>query len=110
MSLNRLTAPGQLYPGDFLRSNNNAATATFTADGNFVVTTTKQVWETSSAGNGGAFIIMQADGNLVIYDGNDTPIWASQTGGNGGPASQLCLADDGHLQILDGGKLIWSRH
>jgi hypothetical protein len=51
-------------------------------------------------------LIMQHDGNLVLYD-NMTPIWASHTGGTG--ARRARMRKDGHFVLEDGhGKVVWA--
>jgi hypothetical protein len=40
---------------------------------------------------------MQADGNLVVYNADATPVWASNTAGN--PGSRLIVQDDGNVVI-----------
>lgn len=50
---------------------------------------------------------MQYDGNLVLYQ-NNQPIWATHTEGHGG--AHLAVQDDGNLTVFDGyGNLLWSR-
>jgi len=46
-------------------------------------------------------LIMQGDGNLVIYDPNDSPIWASNTEGKGTPKYKYIMQQDGNLVIYD---------
>ncbi|MFF9335264.1 mannose-binding protein [Streptomyces albogriseolus] len=50
--------------------------------------------------------IFQTDGNLVIHNGDDRPIWASRTHGNEG--AQLVLRADGKVVVLHHGRVIWS--
>ena len=50
---------------------------------------------------------LQADGNLVLYAGDRTPRWATNTDGKGG--KRLVMQDDGNLVIrTDEGKPIWA--
>jgi len=42
---------------------------------------------------------MQGDGNLVIYDPDGRPLWASNTVGH--PGSRLVVQDDGNVVIYD---------
>lgn len=50
---------------------------------------------------------MQLDGNLVIYDAHDKPLWATNTDGN--PGAFLRLQPDGTIVILSSnGKLLWA--
>lgn len=50
--------------------------------------------------------IFQGDGNLVIHNGDDRPIWASKTHGHEG--AQLVLRADGKVVIIYNGQVIWS--
>jgi lysophospholipase L1-like esterase len=61
-----------------------ASTATLLADGAFALYSAsgKTVWQTQSAGLLGAVMLMQNDGNLVLYDSDTAsanPVWASNT-------------------------------
>ncbi|GAA2348888.1 hypothetical protein GCM10010431_85940 [Streptomyces kunmingensis] len=50
--------------------------------------------------------IFQSDGNLVIHNGDDRPIWASKSHGHAG--AQLVLRADGKVVIVQNGGVIWS--
>ncbi|MEV6618363.1 mannose-binding protein [Streptomyces sp. NPDC051051] len=50
--------------------------------------------------------IFQADGNLVIHNGDDRPIWASKSHGHDN--AQLVLRADAKVVILHNGTVIWS--
>ncbi|MER7374785.1 mannose-binding protein [Streptomyces lanatus] len=50
--------------------------------------------------------IFQPDGNLVIHNGEDRPIWASQTWGRQG--AQLVLRADAKVVIVHNGAVVWS--
>ncbi|AZQ40861.1 mannose-binding protein [Streptomyces cyaneochromogenes] len=50
--------------------------------------------------------IFQQDGNLVIHNGEDQPIWASQTWGHEG--AQLVLRADAKVVIVHNGAVVWS--
>lgn len=55
----------------------NAAMQT---DGNFVVYNgTRALWESHTWGHPGAYVEMQNDRNLVVYDQNRRALWASNT-------------------------------
>ena len=49
-------------------------------DGNLVVYNASgaAVWSSVTWGHPGAYLVVQSDGNLVIYDGA-SPIWATNT-------------------------------
>ncbi|MEV7628841.1 hypothetical protein AB0O15_37950, partial [Actinoplanes sp. NPDC089786] len=49
-------------------------------DGNAVVYIgARPCWSTKTQGNPGAYLVMQDDGNLVVYSANGLPLWASNT-------------------------------
>ncbi|GGV58214.1 hypothetical protein GCM10010277_60640 [Streptomyces longisporoflavus] len=50
--------------------------------------------------------IFQPDGNLVIHNGADRPIWASKSHGHEG--AQLILRADAKVVIVHNGRVIWS--
>ncbi|MGJ5756689.1 hypothetical protein [Streptomyces galbus] len=50
--------------------------------------------------------IFQSDGNLVIHNGDDRPIWASKSHGHEG--AQLVLRADAKVVIVYNGQVIWS--
>ncbi|MFL6071922.1 MAG: hypothetical protein ACJ73S_00715 [Mycobacteriales bacterium] len=57
----------------------------------------------------GAFAAWQTDGNLVVYNGGGGAIWASNTCCHSG--YNLLLQDDGNLVIYDGGgHAVWATH
>ena len=67
-----------------LTSPNRNYRAIMQCDGNFVVYNRKDgkdtpIWDTKSAGNGGAFLALQQDGNLVLYNSSNKPLWSSGT-------------------------------
>lgn len=48
----------------------------------------------------------QADGNLVVYNSGGQPVWASQT--NGHPGAVLVFQADGNVVITSGGTVLWA--
>ncbi|MFD5571690.1 mannose-binding protein [Streptomyces cadmiisoli] len=50
--------------------------------------------------------IFQTDGNLVIHNAADRPIWASRSHGNEG--AQLVLRSDAEVVIVHNGRVVWS--
>jgi hypothetical protein len=61
-----------------------------------------------SSGTGAANLIFQSDGNLVDYDENKVPRWASQTG-PGKNADRCIFRDDGNLVVYpnNSGQPLW---
>ena len=81
----------------------------FTARGNLELWKTPElslVWESRTSGKG-AKLIMQGDGNLVIYDDDGESVWASGTFGN--ERALLGVEDDGRLVIYsaDLSQTLW---
>jgi surface antigen len=72
------------------------------------------VWQSGTGGHPGAYLVMQADGNLVIYTASGSPIWA--TGTNGHAPAYLALQDNGNLGVYhnvfgeqgDYGPVLWT--
>jgi hypothetical protein len=52
-----------------------------------------------------AFFTYQPDGNLVLYDNNKNPIWASGTGGY--THTHLHMQTDGNLVLYNGSSAVW---
>lgn len=100
-----LSNGGLLNSGEQLISPNGAYRLVMQTDGNLVLYKGSQaLWATGGQGSG-ARAVMQADGNLVVYNGS-TAKWSSSTGGF--DASILKIQDDGNLVIYDAGRAIWS--
>ncbi|MFD0663070.1 hypothetical protein [Thermocatellispora tengchongensis] len=99
--------PGQrLEPGESVRSGNGKYRLIMQTDGNLVLYQTGGgALWSSQTLGGGAFAAMQDDGNLVLYKGR-TPLWASNTDV---PGAYLAVQDDGNLVIYKGGKVLWHR-
>ena len=64
------------------------------------------LWHTSTHGNSGAWAAFQEDGNLVVYSAWDTPLWSSESHGHWG--AELAVQDDGNLVIYDGSTAVWA--
>lgn len=55
------------------------------------------LWQSGTKSVSVAKMVMQADGNLVIYDRDGGPLWSSGTNGN--DAAYLTLQEDGNMVI-----------
>ena len=106
----KLVAGEQLGKGGVLESDNQQYTAVMQPDGNFVVyaaATGEALWASGTQGSGADCVIMQGDGNLVVY-GDGEAKWASNTADSG--ANTLLMQDDGNLVVYaDGGVPKWAR-
>ena len=56
----------------------------------------------------GLKLVVQGDGNLVLYDANSTALWNSSTSGQGVAPYKLVLQDDHNLVLYAAGGPIWS--
>jgi|SRR5579859_6110165 len=98
---NSLNVDEGLGIGDSLISTNGAFRLTLEIDGNLVEynqSTGSAVWTSNTAKSLGWCLIMQEDGNLVLYDAHKAPIWASGTSGHNGAG--MTLEDDGGIMII----------
>ena len=101
--------PGQeLHADESLVSANGQFSLVLQTDGNLVLSEGGEaVWATGTDGREISKIIMQEDGNLVLYATNGDPVWASQTDGNNG--AYLLLQDDRNVVIYSAdGSPLWA--
>lgn len=69
------------------------------------------MWRSKSGGKGhGPYrLVMQDDGNLVIYDSHNKATWASGTDKKGASGHKVVMQDDGNLVLYDGNsKPTWN--
>ncbi len=104
-----LWANGTLTEGQYLHSPNGQYQLIMQGDGNLVVYSGgTAIWASSTAGHPGARAVMQGDGNLVVYLGS-TALWASGTGGHAPAAFYLAMQSDGNLVIYTpAGVPLWA--
>ncbi len=108
-------ATGPLRPvlrsGDEILSASGRFALTYRGDGNLVLTDTElrtTLWSTGTAGTVPGQVVLQEDGNMVVYDGGGRFRWSSGTEGN--PLAYLQLDDDGSLAIYSAdGRRLWDR-
>jgi len=93
-----------LDPGDSVRSNR--ISLSMSTGGDLVLRDERGrvTWSTGTRAQG-ARAIFQADGNLVVYQG-DRPVWSSRTEGHDG--ATLALQADGAMRIRYGNTVLWS--
>ncbi|MEO3819625.1 LamG-like jellyroll fold domain-containing protein [Plantactinospora sp. B24E8] len=100
---------GKLTDGQYLRSDIGNYQLLMQPDGNLVLYQAGfPLWETGTSGNPGAYLQLQADGNLVVYSADDVALWSSGTADT--PGDRLVIRDDGDLVLLDvNGQVLWRR-
>jgi len=99
----RLNPGDVLMPGQHLLSQNHIYTLSMHKDGNIILRKAdlnskkkRILWNSGTAGTGVTKLMMQLDGNFVMYY-NGKPKWS--TGTNGHPGSYLVLQNDGNALI-----------
>lgn len=86
--------------GTYLTSPNGYHRLTVQGDGNVVLTNSgAAVSSTRTTGTLDARLVLQEDGNLVVFSGAAKAAWTSQTSGYGVQA--LTLGDDGTLRLVE---------
>ena len=77
-------------------------------DGNVVVYDGgRAVWSTGTHGRATDALVMQGDGNMVLYAPGGRPIWSTST--HGRPNTVLAVQDDGNVVLYaPGGRAVWS--
>lgn len=97
-----------LYAGQSVRSNNGQHRLIMQADGNLVLYHINwPVFATGTNGTGATKAVFQSDGNLVVYNPAMQAKWNSRTAGN--PGSRIVVQEAGNLVIYNAsGKAIWN--
>jgi hypothetical protein len=78
------------------------------SDGNLVLYFgNTPLWSSNTAGNPGAYVVMQGDGNLVVYSVANVALWDSVTAGNSG--AYVDVQSDGNLVVYSvSNSALWS--
>ncbi|MBA3757275.1 hypothetical protein H0X09_00185 [Candidatus Saccharibacteria bacterium] len=104
-----LGSGGILNKDDYLLSPDSQTVLTLQKDGNLTLNSNfKSVWSTGPLA-GASRVVMQPDGNLVLYSLNNVPLWNSETSGN--PGSQVVLQTDGNMVIYNSSNTpVWASY
>lgn len=126
MTVSAITYSGRLMPGQRLPAGQNLWSqnkrglllfetngnlswwaATPDANGNAIQNPPPwNMWQAWITGKGGVSLLMQTDGNLVVLDRNNNPVWSTGTPGH--PGGFLIAGDDGQLALADAEGLYWA--
>jgi hypothetical protein len=108
--------PGTLHEGASLAASaslsspNGTYSLDMQSDGNLVEYDSSSgaaIWASGTSGNPGARVVMQGDGNLVLYSSSGSPLWATGTSGDQG--AYLSLSSSGQLEVLSAaGAVLWA--
>jgi hypothetical protein len=99
-----------LYPDQYITSANGRYTFVYQGDCNLVLyKANRPLWDSKTNGRPAGVCMMQADGNLVIYDPNGNALWHSGTGSQQNSGSGLYVQDDGNVVIYrPDNTVVWS--
>ncbi|KAG7279158.1 hypothetical protein CRUP_022353 [Coryphaenoides rupestris] len=109
MNKNSLSTNEELYHGEFLTSVDGKYKAVFQVDCNLVIYSGSAIWQTNTARSTGARLILQNDGNFVMYTPKNEQVWC--TGTRSDEVSwrmRLTLTNSGHLELRRDGEIIWT--
>jgi hypothetical protein len=97
-----------LGPGEAVHSCDGRFELIMQSDGNLVLYEgSHALWATGTNGKDGYAMWMQSDGNFVLYNPYQTPLWASGTYNHAG--AWLAVQDDGNLVVYSSAnKPLWA--
>lgn len=105
-----LNSGNELRRDDYLLSPDSQTVLTLQRNGNLALYSNfKLIWETGTQGNSVGRLVMQADGNAVLYNGSNQALWSTQTDGN--PNARLTLQTDGNMVAYSfGNQPLWATY
>jgi Pro-kumamolisin, activation domain/Bacterial Ig-like domain (group 3) len=102
-----MTTGQSLGKGNILFSPNGQYRAILQTDGNFVVYALwGAIWSTATFGTTGSSLVLQSDGNLVLYGSGGGALWSSRTFNTA--ADVLTMQNDGNLVLYSPTAAVWS--
>lgn len=108
-STSTLTVGQRLVSGAALQSPGGTYRLVMQSDGNLVerrVAGNAAIWTSRTAGRAGAGLIVQTDGNVVVYPRTGRAVWSTRTSGSGVTFS---IQDDGNLVVrASSGRALWT--
>lgn len=99
----------RLYPGQSIDTADGRFHFIFQRDSNLVLySPTRAVWSSVTAGKNAAYLALQSDGNLVLYDRNSQPVWYSGTSSSDLPLKLIIQQDGNMVLYASPNKPLWS--
>jgi YD repeat-containing protein len=103
----RLNVGQGLIPGAEIRSSSGRYVLVMQDDGNLVIYgQSGALWSSATYGNPVAHLVLQGDGNLVIYGPVAQVYWHANTPGASNPT--LVMQNDGNLVLYASNGAVWS--
>lgn len=105
--LSSLSSGQNLTVGQSIRSNDGRFALIMQGDGNLVLYSPRRaLWSTATSGRPANLAILQGDGNFVLYNSQFRYYWATMTINN--PGASLIVQDDGNLVLYSPqGRALW---
>jgi hypothetical protein len=105
---NSLASNQSLAPNQIMRSADGRFALILQNDGNLVLYSPhRALWATGTTRHNPGTVILQGDGNFVAYDSQGRAYWAAWTHGN--PGASLVVQDDGNVVIYNTqGRPVWN--
>lgn len=102
-----MTSGQTLRPGQSLNSGDGRYKLVLQDDGNLVLySPNRALWSSGTQGRSAGLFVLQGDGNMVLYGADNKPYWASWTQNTG--ANALYMQGDGNLVLYNSqGTPVW---
>lgn len=106
----RIEANEIIYPGQDRWSSNGEYQLILQEDCNFVLyrkidnDDKEPIWASNTYNEGGSSnhsVLLQADGDFVLYNSDGQPLWHSGTHGYGASSPYVVVQDDGNVCMYD---------
>lgn len=102
-----LTPAVNLVAGQSIQDSSNRRRLVMQADGNLVLYIDGAArWSTGTSGKRGAYLAVQSDGNAVVYTKDGVALWSSRSSRSG--ANRFVMQADGNLVLYRGATAIWA--
>ncbi len=105
-----LVSGASLNVGQYLLSPDTQTVLTLQPNSNLILYSNYlPSWSTGNTNDAANRLVMQVDGNLVLYNTSNQALWDSQTGGN--PGAYLVLQTDGNMVIYSStNQALWATY
>ena len=105
-----LASGATLNVGQYLLSPDAQSVLTLQTDSNLVYYSNyKPAWYTSTVNQSASRLVMQPDGNLVLYNSSNVALWSAQTQGHAG--AYLTLQTDGNMVVYSStNQALWATY